>query len=109
VACWELVCSIVGALPESELDVGSDHPAWRVRAKVLVRFNPGMRVPDEDAIRRDRGELIAVRAELGEREALIPMDPDTCFFTPHWETSSSVLAWLARVDETLLAELLVDA
>ena len=108
-ATWATVCKIVSALPGTELDVGSDHPAWRVNGKVLVRRNPGMRVPDEDTIRAERGELIAIRTDYGEREALIGQDPATFFFTPHWETSPSVLVWLETVDPQLLRELLVDA
>lgn len=106
---WEKVCEIAAALPEAELDSGSEHPAWRVDGKVLVRRNPRMRVPEEEAIRHRRGELIAIRTERGERAALLHEDPDTFFITPHWETSPSVLAWLAEVDDDQLRELIVDA
>lgn len=64
-ATWEKVCELVEALPGTELDTGRDNPAWRVNGKVLIRRNPRMRVPDEQAIRLRRGELIAIRAERG--------------------------------------------
>jgi hypothetical protein len=106
---WETLCEIVGGLPGTELDTGTDHPAWRVNGKVLVRRNPRLRVPREDEIRRGRGELVAIRTDFDEREALMQMDPDTFFITPHWRTSPSVLVWLEAVDPTLLRELVVDA
>ncbi|MGB0093468.1 MAG: alpha/beta family hydrolase [Solirubrobacteraceae bacterium] len=108
-ATWEKVCELVEALPGTELDTGRDNPAWRVNGKVLIRRNPRMRVPDEEAIRLRRGELIAIRAERGEREALLQEDPETFFITPHWETNPSVLAWLADVEVEQLRELIVEA
>jgi hypothetical protein len=108
-ASWDQVCEILAALPGTELDQGTDHPAWRVNGKVLVRGNPRLRVSGEDQMRRDRGELIAVRTDHGEREALMQMDPQTFFFTPHWESSPSVLVWIGSVDDALLRELLIDA
>jgi hypothetical protein len=109
VVSWATLCEIVGALPGTELDTGTEHPAWRVSGKVLVRRNPRLRVPGEDEIRRDRGELVAIRTDFEEREALMRMDPDTFFITPHWRTSPSILVWLETVDPVLLGELVVDA
>ncbi len=106
---WEKVCEIAAALPGTELDAAGDHPAWRVDGKVLVRHNPRMRVPDEEAIRRRRGELLAIRSEPGERAALLDENPQTFFTTPHWETSPSVLAWLSDIDEKQLRELITEA
>jgi predicted alpha/beta-hydrolase family hydrolase len=68
-----------------------------------------MRVPGEEAIRRQRGELIAIRALRGEREALLHQSPEIFFTTPHWETNSSVLAWLRDVDDEELRELILEA
>jgi uncharacterized protein len=109
VANWDEVCEIVAALPGTELDTGSDNPAWRVNGKVLVRRNPRMRVPHEEEIRGRRGELIAIRTEPGERAALLQEAPETFFITPHWATSPSVLAWLDDVDPGQLYELLAEA
>ncbi len=109
-ATWETVCEIVGSLPGGELDPPDrDNPAWRVNGKVIVRRNPRMRVADEEEVRRIRGELVAIRTDRGEREALLHEDPGTFFITPHWESSPSVLAWLADVDAEQLRELLTDA
>jgi hypothetical protein len=103
------VCEIVGGLPGTELDTGTEHPAWRLGGKVLVRRNPRLRVPGEEETRRSRGELVAIRTDYGEREELMRMDPNTFFITPHWRTSPSVLVWLETVDPELLGELVVDA
>jgi hypothetical protein len=109
-ATWKTVCEIVAALPGTELDPpGRDNPAWRVNGKVLARRNPRLRVPDEEAIRRARGELVAIWIDRDEREFLVREDPETFFFTPHWESSPSVLAWLDTVRTEHLRELLTDA
>ncbi len=66
VVTWETVCEIVAALPGTELDPADrDNPAWRVNGKVIVRRNPRLRVPGDEAMRRDRGEVVAVRTDLG--------------------------------------------
>lgn len=105
-----MVCEIVAALPSTTLDPDDrDNPAWRVNCKVLVRRNPRLRVPHEEALRRVRGEVIAVRAEHGLREALIAEHPQTFFVTPHWETSPSVLVWLDTASTDDLYELIVEA
>jgi hypothetical protein len=109
VATWATVSEIVGALPGAVLDSPErDNPAWRVRDAVLVRRNPRLRVPDEDSIRNARGELVAIRVDRREREAVLQEDPTTFFVTPHWQSSPFVLAWLATVDPVELRELLVD-
>ncbi len=109
-ATWETVCEIVSALPGAELDPpGRENPAWRVNGKVIVRRNPRLRVPGEEAIRRRRGELVTIRVDRSELEALQYEDPDTFFITPHWQGARSVLAWLQDVDADQLRELLVDA
>ena len=109
-ATWETVCEIVAALPGTELDPPGRHPAaWRVNGKVLVRNNPRLRIAGEEAIRRRGGELVAIRTDRGEREALLQEDPDTFFITPHWEHGTSILVWLATVDTQQLRELLIDA
>jgi hypothetical protein len=109
-ATWETVCAIAAALPGTELDPPPrDNPAWRVHGKVLVRRNPRLRIPEEEALRRERGEPIAVHLERDERDLLVASDPGTFFFTPHWASSPSVLVWLDRVDPDLLRELIADA
>ena len=109
-ATWETVCEIVGALPATALDPDDrDNPAWRVDGKVLVRRNPRLRIPNEDALRRERGEVVAIRTERALREALLAEDPDTFFVTPHWRTNPSVLVWLDTVSTDDLHELIVEA
>ena len=109
-ATWETVCGIVGALPGAELDPPSTSaPAWRVNGKVIARRNPRLRVPDEEAIRAARGELVSIRIDRDERELLICDDPEAFLVTPHWRTSPHVLVWLRAVGGERLRELLVDA
>jgi hypothetical protein len=53
VATWETVCELVAALPGAVLDPDEhDNPAWHINGKVLVRRNPRLRVPNEEALRR---------------------------------------------------------
>lgn len=108
-ASWAFVCEILDALPATELDEGVDNPAWRVNGKVLARFNPRLRTPDEEERRAANGPLASVWVERDERELLLRDDPETYFITPHWQTSPHVLVWLARADEKRLRELLTDA
>ena len=109
-ATWETVCAMVAALPGTVLDAdGRPNPAWRVNGTVLVRRDPNLRVPGEEALRRDRGEVVAIRAERGLREALLAENPQTFFITPHWESSPSVLVWLDTVSTDDLQELLTEA
>jgi hypothetical protein len=105
-----MVCDIVAALPGTVLDPPErDNAAWRVKDAVLVRRSPRLRVPDEEAIRQARGELVSIRVDRSEREALLQQDPGTFFITPHWESSPCVLVWLTTADPAELRELLVDA
>ena len=109
-ATWETVCAMVAALPATVLDAdGRPNPAWRVNSMVLVRRNPHLRVPEEDALRRERGEVVAIRAERGLREALLAANPQTFFVTPHWASSPSVLVWLDTVSTDELHELITEA
>jgi hypothetical protein len=109
-ATWETVCEIVSALPGTELDPPpATNPAWRVKGNVLARRNPRLRVPDEEPVRRARGELVAIRVDRDEREFLVRQDPETFFITPHWETSPFVLVWLATARTEQLRELVIDA
>jgi hypothetical protein len=80
-----------------------------VDGKVIVRLNPRLRMPGEETMRRGRGELIAIRTDRDEREALLQEDPGTFLITPHWESSPFVLVWLATVESEQLRELLIDA
>jgi hypothetical protein len=84
------------------------NPAWRVDGKVLARRNPHLRVPDEEAVHRGRGKVVAIWAERGLGESVMRQDPATFFVTPHWD-QPSVLVWLDTVSSEDLHELIVEA
>ncbi|TLM83951.1 MmcQ/YjbR family DNA-binding protein [Pseudarthrobacter sp. NamE2] len=68
-------------------------PAWFAKTLMARIWEPG---------------VVTVKTE--EREALAGTDPDTFYWTPHHERSSQlVLVRLDRIDEALLAELLLDS
>ncbi|QHC60005.1 MmcQ/YjbR family DNA-binding protein [Rathayibacter sp. VKM Ac-2760] len=55
------------------------------------------------------GVLVAWRADLGEREALLQSDPETYFTTSHYDGHPSVLVRLERIDADELGRLLREA
>jgi hypothetical protein len=58
---------------------------------------------------REDGESIALKIDLGEREALVAMQPETFVVTPHYENHPWVIVRLASVDPEELRELLTEA
>lgn len=113
-ATWDTVCEILRELPGTELDPPSGPsghpPAWRVNGKVLTRWNPRLRVPEEWDLRAQRGDVVSIVVfDRVEREALLQQEPAVFFITPHWHGSPHVLVWLRDVPRELLRELLVEA
>jgi hypothetical protein len=110
VATWETVCEIVAALPGTNLD--SDRrgrPTWRVDGRPILRRFPRLRIPEEEALLAARGEVVAIGAEPGLREALVQQDSDTFFVTPMWANRHAVLVWLESVALDDLREVIVEA
>lgn len=109
-ANWEMVCELAAALPFTEPGVRLGAPVWRTNGKVIVQLGGRLRVPGEDEIVKENGELIILRvADDSERHALLQAHPDTFFITPHYEGSRDVLVWLRRATKAQLRELVTEA
>jgi len=110
VASWEDVCEVVASLPGTELETDRHgRPTWRVDGRPLLRRFPQLRVRDEDALLRSRGEVVAFACGQGLREALLQQDPETFFVTPLWSKRRAVLVWLNRISIDDLRELIEEA
>jgi hypothetical protein len=109
VANWSDVGARAAMLPGAAL--GSQHgaPAWRCRGKVFVQLNPRLRVPGEDEMYTARGDRVMLLADGDERRALVSQDPHTFVVTPHYESTSWIVAWLDTVDVDQLGELVEEA
>lgn len=92
----EDVRRLVAELPETEEKPSYGTPGFRVRKKLIARA-------------RDDGATLVMRIDYGEREALMAMEPDTFFITPHYREYPFVLIRLATVDPEELRALIVDA
>jgi hypothetical protein len=109
-ATWETVCEIVRALPGTELDTDRQgRPTWRVDGRPILRRFPRLGVRDEEALLGTRGEVLAIGAEPGLREALLQQDPNTFFVTLMWAKRHAVLVWLESIAFNELQELIIDA
>jgi hypothetical protein len=59
---------------------------------------------------KEDGETLVVRTpDLDAKEALLALDPDRYFTTPHYDGSAWVLLRLARADRAVVEDLLVEA
>ncbi|MGH2604280.1 MAG: MmcQ/YjbR family DNA-binding protein, partial [Dehalococcoidia bacterium] len=83
-------------LPEAEEGPSYDTPGFRVRGKLFAWL-------------REDGELLVVRIDRGEREALIAEAPLVFLVTPHYESYPFILVRLDTVDPEHLQELLIEA
>ena len=66
-------------------------PAFQVCKKLFVRLHQS-------------GESIVVMIDLGEREAMMKLDPETCFITDHYLNYPAMLVRLATVRPKVLRE-----
>lgn len=110
-ATWQDVRTVAAQLPELEERAVRGAAQWRVRDG-LVAWERPLRRADLEAIgaREQPGPVLAIRVpDVGVRAALITDAPATFFMTPHFERSSTVLAWLDRLSVGDLEELLTDA
>ena len=84
------------ALPGAEESTSYGTPAFKVRGKLFARL-------------REEGDVLVLKVDPDERDALIRSTPDTFFITAHYERSPMVLLRLPNVDREELSELLADA
>lgn len=93
---YKTVVAIGSELPEVEESTSYGTPALKVRGKMFARL-------------REDGETLVVWSDFLEREALVQGDPETFYWTPHYEDYPLVLIRLERVDRQELRELLIEA
>ena len=70
--------------------------AFHVRKKLFVRLHQS-------------GQSIVIMIDLVEREALVELDPETCFITEHYLNYPAMLVRLATVRPKALRELIEDS
>ena len=90
-ATWETVREIARALPGAVEEMSYGTPAFHVRKKLFVRLHQS-------------GESIVVMIDMAEREALMTLDPETCFITDHYLNYPAMLVRLATVRSKALRE-----
>ena len=95
-ATWETVQEIARALSGAVDGTSDGTPAFHVRQKPFVRLHQS-------------GESIVIMIDLAEREALLTLDPETCFITDHYLNDPAKLVRLATVRPQALRELIEDS
>ena len=94
---WDDVLAIGAELPEVTESTWFRTPCLRVRKKSFCRM-------------KEDGETLVVRVvDEDDKAALIRMDPEVFFTTPHYDGYGYILVRLAAVDLAQLRELLEDA
>ncbi len=108
---FDRVEAMVLAWPEtsSTPSYGGFH-ALRVNKSLFARLRGEMQDDLDDLTGEPYGEVLMVGvADLGEKEALLADDPEVFFTVPHYDGYAGILVRLARVEEGVLRELLLDA
>ena len=95
-ATWKTIQEIARALPGAVEGTSYGTPAFHVRKKLFVRLHQS-------------GESIVIMIDLAEREALMELDPETCFITDHYLNYPAMLVRLATVRRKALRELIEDS
>jgi hypothetical protein len=111
VAGWDEVREIALGLPETSERPSHGTSAWRVREKMFVWERP-LRRAELEALGENApdGPILGVPvADLGVKEALLAVDPDVYFTTPHFGGYAAILVRLERIAVAELRELVVDA
>lgn len=105
------VAELVAALPETAEEERRGNRSWTVRGKCFAWERPFSKAD----IRRfgdatpPGGPILAIRVEdLGEKEAVLAANPDSCFTIPHFDGYAAVLVKLSAVSTTVLREALLD-
>lgn len=92
---FETVRRLALALPETAEGTSYGTPAFRVRGKFLARL-------------REEGVLV-VKVGHDAQEALIRMQPESYFITPHYAGSAAVLVRLEAISDDELRDLLAES
>ncbi len=82
--------------PESKETTSYGTPAFKVRKKMFARM-------------REVGDVLVVKVDRDERDALIESEPEVYFVTPHYENYGYVLVRLDAVERDGLREILMDS
>lgn len=83
-------------LPGSEEGTSYGTPAFKVRKKLFARL-------------REEGDVLVVKVDRDERDALIESQPEVYFVIPHYENYGYVLVRLNIVERDHLREILTDS
>jgi hypothetical protein len=84
------------ALPGVEEGTSYGTLAFRVGGKFLARLHQD-------------GASLVIKVEMGEREMLMELDPETFYITEHYRHSPMILVRLAKVDPAELRRLFEQA
>jgi hypothetical protein len=95
-ATFEDVRALAIDLPGAEESTSFGTPAFKVRKKLFARL-------------REEGEVLVVKIDRDERDALIESEPDVYFVTAHYENYGYVLVRLDAVERDHLREILTDS
>jgi hypothetical protein len=95
-ATFEDVRALVADLPGAEEATSYGSPAFKVRKRLFARL-------------REQGDVLVVRVDRDERDALIDSEPEVYFVTPHYENYGYVLVRLEVVERDQLREILTEA
>jgi hypothetical protein len=95
-ATFEDVRALSLEFPAVEESTSYGTPAFKVRKKLFARL-------------RDEGDVLVVKVDRDEREALIESEPEVYFVTPHYENYGYVLVRLEAVERDHLREILADS
>jgi hypothetical protein len=96
VSDFDRVREISLALPETEQSMSWGTPSFKARGKMFLRQHE-----DDD--------LIVLKVERHERDALTAERPDTFIVTPHYENYQYMLVRTVALDTDELRELITDA
>lgn len=91
---YEQVRDFALTLPGVEESISYGTPALKVRGRLLTRL-------------REEGILV-VRVGVGNQEALITMEPDVYFITPHYAGSGAVLVRLDTLEDAAMRALIAE-